>query len=760
LNIAWPAPARAFAASLALVVLLLVAASSASADVVINEVESEAPNNGSDFVELYNTGPASVDLDNYVLKDSGNNNDFTIPAGTTILSHGFYFANVSGLGASDTARLFTPAEASLVDSYSWTAHAAGTYGRCPDGTGAFVDTSGPTPNVANACPFPPVAWPGGTAISIVDEVNAFSGGNMSGLAYQPSGSGAPGVIWAVRNNPGTLYRLLWNGTKWTPDTANGWSTGKFLRYQAGGAAENPDGEGVTLAAGDPNKVYVATERDGSGGTRPAVLSYDVTSTTADPLKATRDWNLSGDLPGLEANGGLEAITWVPDDFLVSKGFKDESTGLAYDPATHPGHGTGLFFVGVEKDGRIIAYALNQSADSFTRVATIASGLPQIMELQYEPESTHLWAVCDNTCNGKHTILDVAQSGPDVGRFVVTNAFDRPAGMGNLNNEGFTIAPRAECVSGLKPVFWLDDDNTPNSLRAGTLNCTPFPDADGDGSPSNLDCNDANAAIKPGATEIPGNDVDENCDGVKAPFPDADGDGSPSNLDCNDANAAIKPGATEIPGNDVDEDCDGVKAPTLPPADSDGDGVPDSTDPAPNDPSIPTVFGADNGNNTISGTAAGETICGLLGDDVINALAGNDIVFGDGCEVKARAGVAARAAAGGNDTVDGGTGNDTIYGAGGLDKLTGGDGNDKLFGGGGNDQLSGGKGKDTVDGGTGNDKLTGGAGVNKYSGGSGNDSINARNHKKETVNCGAGKRDTATVDKADRVKGCEKVRRVK
>jgi hypothetical protein len=40
---------------------------------------------------------------------------------------------------------------------------------------------------------------------------------------------------------------------------------------------------------------------------------------------------------------------------------------------------------------------------------------------------------------------------------------------------------------------------------------------------------------------------------------------------------------------------------------------------------------------------------------------------------------------------------------------------------------------------------------------GNDHINARNGVRETVSCGTGN-DTATVDRGDRVQGCEHVRR--
>ncbi|MEA2472797.1 MAG: hypothetical protein QOE06_712, partial [Thermoleophilaceae bacterium] len=65
-----------------------------------------------------------------------------------------------------------------------------------------------------------------------------------------------------------------------------------------------------------------------------------------------------------------------------------------------------------------------------------------------------------------------------------------------------------------------------------------------------------------------------------------------------------------------------------------------------------------------------------------------------------------------------------------------------------------------DGGKGNDKLTGGADPNTYKGGTGDDTIDARNGKVDTIDCGAGTKDSANVDKADKVKGCEKVKRAK
>ncbi|MBI2215948.1 MAG: tandem-95 repeat protein, partial [Candidatus Rokubacteria bacterium] len=134
-----------------------------------------------------------------------------------------------------------------------------------------------------------------------------------------------------------------------------------------------------------------------------------------------------------------------------------------------------------------------------------------------------------------------------------------------------------------------------------------------------------------------------------------------------------------------------------------------------------------GNDTLWGGRGADTIRAGGGDDWVFAGAGDDVV--DGGDGNDRL-----AGEAGNDTVSGGSGRDTIVGGAGDDVLDGGDDEDQLQGGIGDDTLRGGAaddrllgdaGNDRLEGGDGDDTLVGGAGVNTLIGGPGADTIIAR-----------------------------------
>ncbi len=120
----------------------------------INEIESSGGTPG-DWIEFYNPSDTPIVLDGYVVKDSTDADSYTIPVGTTVAAGEFLVldAVVSGagdfafgLGGGDSVRLFD-ASANLVDEYTWTSHAATTWG--VNDAGEWALTSEATKGAAN-----------------------------------------------------------------------------------------------------------------------------------------------------------------------------------------------------------------------------------------------------------------------------------------------------------------------------------------------------------------------------------------------------------------------------------------------------------------------------------------------------------------------------------------------------------------------------------------------------------------------------------
>ena len=118
------------------------------------------------------------------------------------------------------------------------------------------------------------------------------------------------------------------------------------------------------------------------------------------------------------------------------------------------------------------------------------------------------------------------------------------------------------------------------------------------------------------------------------------------------------------------------------------------------------YGAEGLNDSIDGGSEADTIYGQFGDDIINGGAGDDFILGGT----------------GSDTITGGDGSDYIDGGDGNDSLISGDGTDTVFGGAGNDTIRNGAGDDSLVGGTGDDLIIASAGNDTLEGGDGNDTL--------------------------------------
>ena len=474
--------------------------------VVINEVQSNDPTGGADWVELANPTDAAIDVSGLVLKDSKEKDPYTIPEGTKISADGFMVIKQDdsgsqgfkfGLGKGDSVRLFENGE--LIGSTTWPEgeHTDPTWGLYPDVYGTeYQHTAEATPGAPNKFKGIPeiITWPGSDAVRAFDTEQVFLE-DSSGLDF------ADGKLYAVDNGTATFWVLdvAKNGSL---RFADGFETGKrvsFKKDAENSKAKGPDAEGITVDG--EHHVYLASERDNSqkGVNYNSILMVNPDA-EGERLVAEKEWDLTSLLPQVSANMGVEAVEWVSNDEISGK-LIDQNTKKPYDASNYKDAvADGIFFTALEDNGHVYAFVLKED-ETAVLIADIDSKLGGAMALDYDTYEDALWVAADDGYDNRSAKLHFnGTNEPDIVHVLPAAGVDKKA-----NNEGFAIAAAEYTVDGERPVYHFCDGVTDHALTIGSIHCDYKENAGSVDEPAK------DPAIKDPAASGDGDDADDDSD---------------------------------------------------------------------------------------------------------------------------------------------------------------------------------------------------------------------------------------------------------
>ena len=170
-----------------------------------------------------------------------------------------------------------------------------------------------------------------------------------------------------------------------------------------------------------------------------------------------------------------------------------------------------------------------------------------------PGATELCNLVDDDCSGAPDADEVDADGD--GEMICAGDCDDAATAINTSATEVCDIVDNNCDGNVDEGFDVDGDGFTTCGADGDLN-----------TPGDNDCDDTIATINPSGTETC-NQADDDCDGDTDEDFDADGDGYPagvactaawgSEIDCNDQSASVNPGALELCGDGIDNDCDAL-----------------------------------------------------------------------------------------------------------------------------------------------------------------------------------------------------------
>lgn len=455
--------------------------------VVLNEIQSNDPNGGADWIELANPTAEALDVSGLVIKDDKDDHGYTVPDGTVIPANGFiviYEDDLGfGLGKGDQVRIFE--DGRMIQSTTWADHTNPTWGLYPDVNGSeYRNTQEATPGSANRYADIPelLPWQGDSSIETFDDKGTFLE-DSSGLDF------ANGKLYAVDNGTATFWVL--NVAKDGQLTfEKGFESGKkvsFIKDAGDDSAAGPDAEGITVD-GD-GFVYLASERDNSdkGVNYNAILKVDPND-SASVITAEQEWDITALLPQVSANMGIEAVEWVANEDVDGLLY-DENTKAAFDHNKYPeAVAGGVFFVALEDNGHVYAFVLNNDGTA-ALIADIDSKLGGAMALDYDTYEDVLWVASDNGYNNRLAKIALnGSSAPVIEHYTPASGLDT-----TLNYEGFAIAAAEYTVDGQRPVYRFQDGVTEGALAIGYMACDykeDIQDVPGEVVPPNTDDSDS------------------------------------------------------------------------------------------------------------------------------------------------------------------------------------------------------------------------------------------------------------------------------